>query len=212
MREPLSAWPCSIARVFAVFGDPWTPLIVRDAFYGLTRFDEFHKSLGVARNTLSDRLNRLVEVGMFTKELYQDNPPRNAYLLTDMGRDSFAALAGMVAWGDRWLDGGNGSPITLHHLSCGVDLGVDTVCSACKEPIAMHDVEFRVGPGYPEACSPAVDIRSRLAPATLKKATSKRATVKKAKQSASAGGTKDKFAAGGKPPATGRTRRREQAS
>jgi DNA-binding HxlR family transcriptional regulator len=189
-------------------------MIIRDAFYGLSRFDEFQKSLGVARNTLSDRLNRLVEVGIFTKELYQDNPPRNAYLLTEMGRDSFPALAGMVAWGDRWLDGGEGAPVSLHHLPCGEDLGVEIVCASCNQPIAMHDVEFRMGPGYPDECPPAVDIRSRLAPATPVKA--KRSGVARAaKAKPSAGGKAAdaaKSAGAVKVTAAAKARQRKRAS
>src|SRR6267378_397325 len=117
MKQGLSDWPCSVARVMELFGDAWTPLIMRDVFYGLSRFDEFQKSLGVARNTLSDRLNRLVDAGVLTKRLYQDNPPRNEYLLTEQGRDFFPVLVAMVNWGDRWLDGGEGAPVTLHHLA-----------------------------------------------------------------------------------------------
>lgn len=72
-----SEWPCSLARAVDVFGDSWTLLIVRDALQGLTRFDEFQRSLNIARKTLSDRLGKLVDAGvMAVKRFYQDNPPR----------------------------------------------------------------------------------------------------------------------------------------
>jgi len=80
---------CPIARGLDVLGERWTLLILRDAMYGLTRYDEFQRSLHIARNTLSDRLGKLVDAGVMTKRFYQDNPPRYEYLLTEMGRDFF---------------------------------------------------------------------------------------------------------------------------
>jgi DNA-binding HxlR family transcriptional regulator len=115
MKREFAAWPCSLARSVDVFGDSWTLLIVRDAMYGLSHFDEFQRSLHIARNTLSDRLGKLVDAGIMTKRFYQDNPPRYEYLLTEMGRDFFPVLAAMLAWGDKWLDGGAGAPVTLRH-------------------------------------------------------------------------------------------------
>ena len=106
MNREFSEWPCSLARAVGVFGDSWTLLIVRDGLQGLTRFDEFQRSLNIARNTLSDRLGKLVDAGVMTKRFYQDNPPRYEYLLTDMGRDFFPVLAAMLSWGDKWLDDG----------------------------------------------------------------------------------------------------------
>jgi DNA-binding HxlR family transcriptional regulator len=185
MKQGLSDWPCSVARVMELFGDAWTPLIMRDVFYGLSRFDEFQKSLGVARNTLSDRLNRLVDAGVLTKRLYQDNPPRNEYLLTEQGRDFFPVLVAMVNWGDRWLDGGEGAPVTLHHLACGHDLGFDAVCATCGGPVSAHDTEFRVGPGYPDEVPPALDLRPRLAPATVTKSAARKRSRAKPRAKAS---------------------------
>ena len=165
MRSKLSDWPCSVARSLELVGDAWTALLLRDAFHGLRRFDDFHKSLGIARNTLSDRLNKLVDGGLLTKRAYQDNPPRNEYLLTDKGKDFFPVLAALLAWGDRWLDDGNGAPVTLHHETHGHDVNIATVCLTCGEVLSSEDIEFRVGPGYPGQVDPARDIRSRLAPA-----------------------------------------------
>jgi DNA-binding HxlR family transcriptional regulator len=166
MKQELSDWPCSVARVVELFGDTWTPLIMRDLYHGLTRFDDFQRSLGVARNTLSDRLNRLVEAGVVSKRLYQDNPPRNEYLLTEKGRDFFGVLLAIADWGDRWLDGQRGAPVTFHHLACGHDLGTRTICTGCGESVGSHEIEFRVGPGYPDEVPEGRDLRPRLAPAT----------------------------------------------
>ena len=106
MKHEFADWPCSVARTAGVFGDSWTLLILRDAMYGLTRYDEFQRSLHIARNTLSDRLGKLVDAGVMTKRFYQDNPPRYEYLLTEMGRDFFPVLAAMLSWGiNGWTAG-----------------------------------------------------------------------------------------------------------
>jgi DNA-binding HxlR family transcriptional regulator len=165
MKRGFSEWPCSLARAVEVFGDSWTLLIVRDGLQGLTRFDEFQRSLNVARNTLSDRLGKLVDAGVMTKRFYQDNPPRYEYLLTEMGRDFFPVLAAMLSWGDKWLDDGGGAPVTLHHHKPGHTIVSQVVCSECGEPVVHADIEFCVGPGYPDDVSPELDIRGRLTPA-----------------------------------------------
>ena len=162
-RTRLSEWPCSVARAADLFGDAWTLLIMREAFMGTTRFDDFHRSLGLARNTLSDRLNRLVDSGVLSKRLYQDNPPRNEYLLTAMGRDFFPVLSTLVGWGDRWLSGDAGAPMALHHGPCDTDLGIEIVCRQCGEAVTDDNVSFHLGPGYPSSVSPAhLDMRPRL--------------------------------------------------
>ncbi len=165
MQREFSEWPCSLARAVTVFSDSWTLLIVRDAMQGLTKFDEFKHSLNIARNTLSDRLAKLVETGVLTKRFYQDNPPRYEYLLTDKGRDFFPVLASMLAWGDKWLDDGGGAPVTLHHHEPGHNIVSQVVCLECGDPVQHADIQFCVGPGYPDNVRPELDMRDRLAPA-----------------------------------------------
>jgi DNA-binding HxlR family transcriptional regulator len=94
---------CSIARALEVVGERWTLLIIRDAFLGLRRFDEFQQSLGVARNVLTDRLNRLVTEGILERVPYSERPARFEYRLTPKGRELNVALAGLRQWGDRYL-------------------------------------------------------------------------------------------------------------
>jgi len=94
---------CSIARALEVVGERWTLLIIRDAFLGLRRFDQFQESLGIARNVLTDRLNRLVEEGILDRVRYNERPKRYEYRLTPKGRDLGIALAGLRQWGDRYL-------------------------------------------------------------------------------------------------------------
>src|SRR5947199_10052897 len=94
---------CSIARALETVGERWTLLIIRDAFLGLRRFDQFQESLKVARNVLTDRLNRLVEEGILERVRYSERPPRYEYRLTGKGRDLDIALAGLRQWGDKYL-------------------------------------------------------------------------------------------------------------
>lgn len=146
-----------------IIGDPWTPLVLRDAFHGVRRFDDFQKSLGIARNTLADRLRRLVDGGLLKTQLYQDNPPRNEYVLTEMGDDFFPVMAAMVSWGDRWLDGGAGAPVVLHHASGDHAIEPEITCAHCRQALARSETEFWVGPGYPARVAKGVpDIRPRL--------------------------------------------------
>ena len=94
---------CSIARALEVVGERWTLLIIRDAFLGLRRFEQFQESLGIARNVLTDRLNRLVEEGILERVRYSERPERHEYRLTAKGRDLQIALAGLRQWGDQYL-------------------------------------------------------------------------------------------------------------
>lgn len=92
---------CPVARSVEHVGDEWSVLILRDALYGLTRFDEFQKSLGIAPNILTRRLNTLVENGMLERVQYSEHPPRHEYRLTDAGRDFRTVVLAMVAWGNK---------------------------------------------------------------------------------------------------------------
>lgn len=94
---------CSIARSLEILGERWTLLIIRDAFLGLRRFDEFQRSLGVARNILAARLARLVDASILEQVRYSVHPERYEYRLTQKGRDLGVALAGLRQWGDKYL-------------------------------------------------------------------------------------------------------------
>jgi len=98
---PKKVTQCPVARSVARVGDEWSVLILRDALYGLTRFDEFQKSLGIAPNILTRRLGALVEAGMLERLQYSEHPPRYEYRLTEVGRDFRTVILAMVAWGNR---------------------------------------------------------------------------------------------------------------
>ena len=94
---------CSVARTLELVGERWTLLVVRDAFLGRRRFEEFQESLGIARNVLADRLAKLVEHGIFVRVRYQERPERFEYRLTDKGRDLRVPLLALMQWGDQYL-------------------------------------------------------------------------------------------------------------
>ena len=94
---------CPVARTVSRVGDLWSLMILRDAFLGHTRFDDFRRRLGVASNILADRLGKLVEAGLLERRRYTQRPPRDEYVLTEMGRDFEPVVEAMKAFGDRRL-------------------------------------------------------------------------------------------------------------
>lgn len=112
-RTRFDRWPCPIARASDVLGDGWTPIVMREAFLGCRRFEQFQQRLGVSRATLVQRLNRLVAEGMLAKEAYQDKPKRYEYRLTDKGRAFFEVLAAMWRFGEDWLFRRGHAPVQL---------------------------------------------------------------------------------------------------
>ncbi|MBP2300321.1 winged helix-turn-helix transcriptional regulator [Azospirillum picis] len=102
-RTRLTDAPCPIARGLHEVAESWSLLILRDAMRGLTRFDEFQRSIGLATNMLARRLQTLVEAGLLERRPYQERPPRHAYHLTAKGRDFLPVLVAMADWGNRWL-------------------------------------------------------------------------------------------------------------
>jgi DNA-binding HxlR family transcriptional regulator len=151
-----------------LFGDSWTPLVLREAFYGIRRFDDFQRELGIARNTLNDRLHRLVAEGLLDKQPYQRDPVRYDYVLTEKGQDFFGVLAAMSRWGDRWLAGEEGVPIVFRHRPCGHDTHAEVVCASCGEPMRAQDTTTQMGPGYPDRLRKRPGVQRRFAAQTAK--------------------------------------------
>jgi DNA-binding HxlR family transcriptional regulator len=153
-RITTADWPCTIARSVDVLGDHWNLLLIRQACLGTRRFDDFQRELGIGRNILTQRLNRLVDEGMLKRVEYQQTPARHEYRLTQKGREVYPILAAMAAWGDRWLTGPEGTPLVLHHTTCDHDMHAVVVCSECAEALDVREVRATAGPGYPGARSP----------------------------------------------------------
>src|SRR6202045_318512 len=109
---------CSVAQCLEVVGEWWSLLVMRDAFMGVTRFEDFHQRLGISRNVLNQRLSRLVEAGVPQRGSHSEHPPRYDYRLTDKGRDLWPVVTAMRQWGDRWA-APDGPPLQVIHKSCG---------------------------------------------------------------------------------------------
>ena len=137
---------CSIARALEIVGERWSLLIVRDAFLGLRRFEEFQASLGIARNVLTERLNRLVEAGILERVPYQERPTRYEYRPTGKGRDLGTALIALMQWGDRHLAGDAGPPRLVAHADCDGKVAAQLVCEGCGETVGKQGVAIKPGP------------------------------------------------------------------
>jgi DNA-binding HxlR family transcriptional regulator len=138
---------CSIARTLEVIGERWTMLIVRDVFLGLRRFDEIQGDLGIARNVLASRLDRLVEAGVVERQPYQDRPTRYEYRLTDKGLDLWPVMAELILWGDRHAPAAGGPPVVYRHRGCGGTLGSGRRCEVCGTLVERREVSVEAGPG-----------------------------------------------------------------
>lgn len=140
---------CSIARSLEVIGERWTLLILRDAFLGLTRFEEFQESLGIASNVLTNRLKLLRDEEVLERAPDPERPGRPKYVLTDKGRELAPALIALMKWGDRHYPTPNGPPRLTIHAGCGGNIGPDLRCGRCSKPAAPGEIELLPGPGAP---------------------------------------------------------------
>jgi DNA-binding HxlR family transcriptional regulator len=130
---------CAVAGALSVVGDPWTLLILRDAFSNVRRFDDWQARLGVARNVLAARLKSLVAHGVMETRLYCERPPRREYVLTAKGRDLLPVLLTLKAWGDRHVYGQAGAPVKFVH-KCGAELAPQLICNACGETVQAGEL------------------------------------------------------------------------
>lgn len=133
---------CSIAATLEVVGDPWTLLILRDAFRGVRRFEQWQEALGVARNVLAARLKSLVEHGVLETRLYSERPPRSEYVLTAKGRALSPVLLTMAAWGDVHVYGDEGGPIRFLHGDH--EFRPQMICECCGEPPHGRDLQMEI--------------------------------------------------------------------
>ena len=151
-RKSFGNMQCPIARSLERVGEWWSILILRDAFHGLRRFDEFQKSLDIAPNTLTRRLNALVESGLLVRRRYSERPPRDEYVLTERGRDFRPVLWALLAWGNKHL-APEGASVVL----------VDSETGAEADPLLVDRLSGRplVEPDFTSAAGPAADERTR---------------------------------------------------
>ncbi len=134
---------CSIAKPVSLLGDRWTLMVLRQAFLGHCRFEDFHASLGCSRSVLADRLRLLTEEGIFEKVSYKDTVRTRAeYRLTEKGLDLYPVLMALRTWGDQYM-APEGPPVGYRHRGCGGAAVVTHHCERCHEPLSARDVEVR---------------------------------------------------------------------
>jgi DNA-binding HxlR family transcriptional regulator len=138
---------CSIAKSLEVIGERWSLLIVRDVFNGHRRFGEIQSSLGVARNVLAARLQRLVDEDILERRQYQASPPRHEYFLTEKGLDLWPTLIALLSWGDRYSPSPGGPPKVILHKVCGGQVSERGICESCGEVLTARDAIQVPGPG-----------------------------------------------------------------
>jgi DNA-binding HxlR family transcriptional regulator len=142
-RTRFDDWPCPIARATDLIGDWWTPLVMRELFFGRRRFDVIQESLAIPRAVLAARLDRLVAEEMVTKVEYESRPPRYEYRLTDKGRDFWPVLAAMWRWSADWLFEDTGPPVVLKDRETGRVVNPIVVDEATGAPVDLRTI--RVG-------------------------------------------------------------------
>jgi len=139
-RKRFDEMPCAIAQTLNQVGDWWTLLIVRDAMKGARRFSDFHDSTGIAKNILTDRLNKLVENRIMAREEVGVRGQRQEYVLTERGEALLPILIAMQQWGDKWIYGDKPRPVELIDVRSGENLAPLTVCNESGEALTHHDI------------------------------------------------------------------------
>lgn len=135
--------PCPIARTVDLMGDWWTPIVMREAFRGMRRFDDFQKSLSLSRGVLAQRLARLVDEGLLERRLYEERPPRHEYVLTQKGREFYSVLAALWRWGSDWAwPEGESTPFELRSRDTGDIIRPLVVDESTGTPIDVRRIRI----------------------------------------------------------------------
>ena len=144
-RTSFSHQQCPVARALDCVGEWWSIVILRDAFHGLSRFDEFQESLGIAPNMLSRRLKRLVKSGLLERREYQRRPKRHEYVLTPRGRDFLPVILTLAAWGNRHL-APEGAAVLVADRATGDPVDPIVVDSRSLKPLTSETIMLAAGP------------------------------------------------------------------
>ena len=143
---------CSVARALSVVGERWTMLIIRDAFLGTRRFEEFQKRLGIARNILTARLKNLCANEILDRVPVKEGAKRHEYILTRKGKDMMPLLVSLTQWGDKWVFGEGKEPVIFQDREHNEPISRIQVYSAKGEVLRPRDIRVKAGPGAtPEA-------------------------------------------------------------
>jgi len=146
-RKRFDDMNCGVAQALEQVGDWWTLLIVREAFFGTRRFEEFREHLGIARNILSNRLQRLVSDGIFEREPLDEHGHRHAYRLTAKGRDLWIVMTALRLWSDKWVFGPGQEPLLVKDRDSGAVLSGLLAVDAERRPLDPRRLRFEAGPG-----------------------------------------------------------------
>jgi DNA-binding HxlR family transcriptional regulator len=147
LHRDYPALDCSVAKALEVIGERWSLLIVRSVMHGNRRFGEMQGSLGIARNVLSARLQRLVDEEILERRAYQESPPRYEYFLTQKGLDLWPALIALLNWGDRYSPDPDGPRRLIVHKECGGTVSERGICESCGKLLTARDAKQVPGPG-----------------------------------------------------------------
>lgn len=150
LRHDYPGQVCSIAKALEVVGERWSLLVIRDVMNGHRRFGELQAGLGIARNVLAARLQRLVDEDILERRAYQESPERHEYFLTEKGLDLWPALIALLAWGDRHSPGPDGPAMLVVHKDCGGEVTDRGICERCGEVLNARDARAVPGPGITE--------------------------------------------------------------
>ena len=157
-RKTFDGMNCSIARALDQVGEWWSLLIVRECALGTTRFDDFQRKLGIARNILTARLNTLVEHGVLEKAPAEGSERRNEYRLTDKGEALYPALVALMQWGDQWC--GHPAPLRLVEHASGLPVEPVGLRAGGRE-LGLRDIRLETGPGASSSTAEMVKVRNR---------------------------------------------------
>ncbi len=149
-RNKLDALNCSIANALDLIGEWWTLLILREAFFGTRRFEDFQQHLGIARNILSARLRKLCDSGVLERVPISKGAKRHEYRLTQMGRDLQPTLVALTQWGDRWLHQTNGAPVIFIERESSEEIAEVSVQTKDGRKLEPRDMAMVAGPGATE--------------------------------------------------------------
>jgi DNA-binding HxlR family transcriptional regulator len=141
LHRDYPALDCSVAKALEVIGERWSLLIVRSVMHGNRRFGEMQESLGIARNVLSSRLQRLVDEEILERRAYQESPPRYEYFLTQKGLDLWPALIALLNWGDRYSPDPEGPRRLIVHKECGGTVSERGICESCGKVLTARDAK-----------------------------------------------------------------------
>jgi DNA-binding HxlR family transcriptional regulator len=148
-RDRYIADNCSIKRALDIVGEKWTLLVMREAFYGARRFDQFQARVGCARNILSERLLKLTEAGILDRVPYREpgQRERHEYRLSEKGLDLITVVIALMQWGNRWEAGPEGAPVQVLHRDCGHTVEAIVRCPHDAAVLTAHDLRPIPGPG-----------------------------------------------------------------